>query len=166
MTGFEEIYQRYFKDVFLFLKGLTKDEHLAEELTEETFFKALEALDSFHGESDIRVWLCQIAKNLYFSYLRKNKKQLSLEEQEEINEFSHHVKTVEEQFINKEEAMRIHCILHDMKEPYKEVFSLRVFGELSFKQIGSIFEKTENWACVTYHRARLMLRQKMEEKHG
>ena len=82
VSGFEEIYRRYFKDVFLFLKGLTKDEHLAEELTEETFFKALEAVDSFQGECDIRVWLCQIAKNLYFSYLRKNKKQLSLEEQE------------------------------------------------------------------------------------
>ena len=65
VSGFEEIYQRYFKDVFLFLKGLTKNEHLVEELTEETFFKALEAVDSFQGECDIRVWLCQIVKNLY-----------------------------------------------------------------------------------------------------
>lgn len=162
MSDFEEIYQMYFRDVFLFLKGLSKNSNLAEELTEETFFKALSAMDSFEGKCDIRVWLCQIAKNLYYSYLRKNNKLESLEQEENIS-FVSHVKTVEENMINKEDAIHIHQIIHNMEEPYKEVFSLRIFGELSFKQIGSIFGKTENWACVTYHRARSKIQQEMEE---
>ena len=162
MSDFEEIYQMYFRDVFLFLKGLSKNSNLAEELTEETFFKALSAMDSFEEKCDIRVWLCQIAKNLYYSYLRKNNKLESLEQEENIS-FVSHVKTVEENMLNKEDAIHIHQIIHNMEEPYKEVFSLRIFGELSFKQIGNIFGKTENWACVTYHRARSKIQQEMEE---
>lgn len=164
MSNFEEVYQRYFKDVLLFLKGLCKNESLAEELTAETFLNALQAIDSFQGECDIRVWLCQIAKNLYYSYLRKNKR-LEPFEPEDMEHTDSQVKTIEEQMMDKESAIRIHRILHEMKEPYKEVFSLRVFGELSFGQIGNIFGKTENWACVTYHRARLKLQQEMEELH-
>lgn len=162
MSDFEEIYQMYFRDVFLFLKGLSKNSNLAEELTEETFFKALSAMDSFEEKCDIRVWLCQIAKNLYYSYLRKNNKLESLEQEDNIS-FVSHVKTVEENMLNKEDAIHIHQIIHNMEEPYKEVFSLRIFGELSFKQIGNIFGKTENWACVTYHRARSKIQQEMEE---
>lgn len=164
MSSFDELYQRYFQDVFFFLKGISKNESLAEELTAETFLKALEAIDSFQGDCDIRVWLCQIGKNLYYSYLRKNKRLEPLEEADAISTNSH-VKTIEEQMMDKESAIRIHHILHEMKEPYKEVFSLRVFGELSFNQIGSIFGKTENWACVTYHRAKLKLQQEMEALH-
>lgn len=163
MSDFEEIYQIYFKDVFLFLLGLTQNPGLAEELTEETFFRALETLDSFQKKCDIRVWLCQIAKNLYYSYLRKNNRLESLEQQQENRAFESQVITVEEKMLNKTDAIRIHRILHEMQEPYKEVFSLRIFGELSFKQIGSIFGKTENWACVTYHRARYKIQQEMEE---
>jgi len=162
VSDFEEIYQMYFRDVFLFLKGLSKNSNLAEELTEETFFKALSAMDSFEEKCDIRVWLCQIAKNLYYSYLRKNNKLESLEQEDNIS-FVSHVKTVEENMLNKEDAIHIHQIIHNMEEPYKEVFSLRIFGELSFKQIGNIFGKTENWACVTYHRARSKIQQEMEE---
>lgn len=73
MTGFEVIYREYFRDVFLFVLGLSKDEHIAEEVTEETFFRALDGIGKFRGECDIRVWLCQIAKNEYFQYLRKRK---------------------------------------------------------------------------------------------
>lgn len=164
MSSFDELYQSYFKDVLLFLKGISKNKSLAEELTAETFLKALEAIDSFHGECDIRVWLCQIAKNLYYTYLRKNKRLEPLEQEDTQIENSH-VKTIEEQMMDKDTAIRIHHILHEMKEPYKEVFSLRVFGELSFSQIGNIFGKTENWACVTYHRARLKLQQEMEDLH-
>ena len=119
-------------------------------------------MDSFEEKCDIRVWLCQIAKNLYYSYLRKNNKLESLEQEDNIS-FVSHVKTVEENMLNKEDAIHIHQIIHNMEEPYKEVFSLRIFGELSFKQIGNIFGKTENWACVTYHRARSKIQQEMEE---
>lgn len=155
---FEKIYVRYFNDVFLFLKKLSKDESIAEEITSETFFKAMRSVDTFRGETDIRVWLCQIAKNCYFSYLKKQQKIIDIDEVECTDSKS----TIEEQILNQSDAMRIHHLLHDLAEPYKEVFMLRVFGELSFKQIADIFQKTDNWACVTYHRARNKILSQME----
>jgi RNA polymerase sigma-70 factor (ECF subfamily) len=147
---FEEIYIRYFNDVFLFLKKLSKDEGIAEEITSETFFKAMRSIDTFRGEVDIRVWLCQIAKNCYFSHLKKQQRVVDIDD----IEFADNKDPIEEQILKQSDVMRIHLLLHNLAEPYKEVFMLRVFGELSFKQIAYIFRKTDNWACVTYHRAR------------
>ena len=165
MAGFEEefekIYIRYFNDVFLFLKKLSKDESMAEEITSETFFKAMRSIDTFRGETDIRVWLCQIAKNCYFSHLKKQQSVVNIDDIEDI-EFSDNKDTIEEQILNRSDAMQIHLLLHNLAEPYKEVFMLRVFGELSFKQIADIFQKTDNWACVTYHRARNKILKQME----
>lgn len=155
---FEKIYVRYFNDVFLFLKKLSKDESIAEEITSETFFKAMRSIETFRGETDIRVWLCQIAKNCYFSHLKKQQKIIDIDEVE----FTDSKSTIEEQILNQSDAMQIHRLLHDLAEPYKEVFMLRVFGELSFKQIADIFQKTDNWACVTYHRARNKILSQME----
>ena len=164
MAGFEEefekIYIRYFNDVFLFLKKLSKDESIAEEITSETFFKAMRSIDHFRGETDVRVWLCQIAKNCYFSYL---KKQQRVENIDDID-FPDNQDTIEERIAKQCDAMQIHRLLHHLAEPYKEVFMLRVFGELSFKQIADIFQKTDNWACVTYHRARNKIVTQMEDK--
>lgn len=158
---FEKIYIRYFNDVFLFLKKLSKDESIAEEITSETFFKAMRSIDTFRGETDIRVWLCQIAKNCYFSHLKKQQKIIDIDEVE----FTDNKSTIEEQILNQSDAMQIHRLLHDLAEPYKEVFMLRVFGELSFKQIADIFQKTDNWACVTYHRARNKILSQMEAEN-
>lgn len=164
MAGFEEefekIYIRYFNDVFLFLKKLSKDESVAEEITSETFFKAMRSINNFRGETDVRVWLCQIAKNCYFSHL---KKQQRIENIDDID-VPDNQDTIEEQILKQYDAMQIHLLLHKLAEPYKEVFMLRVFGELSFKQIADIFQKTDNWACVTYHRARNKILMQMEEK--
>lgn len=161
---FEAVYQIYFNRVYHFLYGMTKNEHLAEELTSDTFFKAMQAIDQFHGECQLGSWLCQIAKNTYFSYLKKCEKTGSLDAMAEEREFSSKEKTIEQQMLEQEDSAQIHRILHAMEEPYKEVFTLRVLGELSFRQIGDIFGKTENWACVTYHRARAKIRKEMEEK--
>jgi len=155
---FEKIYVRYFNDVFLFLKKLSKDESIAEEITSETFFKAMRSIDTFRGETDVRVWLCQIAKNCYFSHLKKQQRLVDIDDIEPLDSKD----TIEEQIINRSDAMQIHLLLHKLDEPYKEVFMLRVFGELSFKQIGNIFQKTDNWACVTYHRARNKILKQME----
>jgi RNA polymerase sigma-70 factor (ECF subfamily) len=155
---FEEIYIMYFNDVFLFLKKLSKDESIAEEITSETFFKAMRSIDAFRGDTDIRVWLCQIAKHCYFSQLKKQQGLVDIDDVE----FTDNIDTIEEQIINRSDAMRIHLLLHNLAEPYKEVFMLRVFGELSFKQIAKIFQKTDNWACVTYHRARNKILEQME----
>lgn len=166
---FEALYKEYFHDVYLFLFGLSKDEHIAEELTEEAFFRALRALDDFQRNCDIRVWLCQIAKNEYYQYLRKTKRLVTTDFSEESTVSSPYTsplsKPLEEQLIDSETAVRIHRLLHDMPDPYKEVFYLRVFGELSFEQIGDIFHKNANWACVTYHRARSKIQKQLEENH-
>ncbi len=159
MTELEEIYNYYFKDVYYFLYSLSKDKHVAEDLTSETFVKAIKAIESFKGNCDIKVWLFQIAKNSYYSYLRKHKNLIELDSvPEEKDDFD-----LEKSVISLEESMKIHEILHNLSEPYKEVFSLRVFGELSFKQIGSLFGKTENWACVTFHRARNKIKEEMRD---
>lgn len=161
---FNEIYERYFNDVFLYVRRLSKgNEQLAEEITSEVFFKAIRGIDRFRGDCDIRVWLCQIAKNSYYSYCKDNSPLHSIDELENT---AADEPSIEDIFVQRETSDKIRNLLHDLNEPYKEVFMWRVFGELSFKKIGEIFSKTENWACVTFHRARNMILKGMEEnKH-
>ena len=121
-------------------------------------FKRWHSIDSFLGDCDIRVWLCQIAKSCYYSYLKKADRTESIDNVE-ITEQS---TSFEEQLFRYDTAMQIQKTLHDVSEPYKEVFMWRVYAELSFKQIGQIFGKSENWACVTYHRARNRIKEKLE----
>ncbi len=159
MTEFESIYRRYFRDVELYLRAICRDETLAEELTEQVFFQALKALPKFRGECDIRTWLCSMARNAYLSHLRKQRPTEDID----ALQIPDPRQSVEEQIEDKHQAMAIHRVLHDLPEPYKEVFSLRVFGQLSFEDIGSLFGRTANWACVTYHRARQKIQKEMEE---
>lgn len=161
MTEFEQIYRDYFHDVFLYIRRLSNNEHIAEEITSETYYKAIRSVDSFRGDCDIRVWLCQIAKNCYCSYLKKAGRVDSIEDIDLLN-VSVPDETVEERLARQDEVMQIQKILHDVPDPYKEVFMWRVFAELSYKQIGQLFGKSENWACVTYHRARNMIREGLE----
>lgn len=159
---FEVIYQTYFRDVFLYIRRLSGSDDLAEEITSETFFKALEALDRFRGDCQLRVWLCQIAKNCYYTHMKKQHRTCRLEDLDTV--FSAPASTdMEERLIDKNEASRIARLAHDLPEPYRSVFTLRVFQEQSFRHIGSLFGKTENWACVTYHRARAKIKKEMEE---
>ena len=163
MTEFEKIYRDYFNDVYLYIRRLSGNEHTAEEITSEAFFKAMSSIGSFRGDCDIRVWLCQIAKNCYYTYLKKAKNTEPVDIVE-LSELPSKESSAEEQCMRREEAARIRTILHHIPEPYKEVFMWRVFAELSFKQIGQIFGKSENWACVTYHRAKTMLKSRLEDK--
>ena len=163
MTDFEALYNTYFKDVYMYLLRLSGDEHIAEEITSDTFFKAMRSIDKFRGDCDVRVWLCQIAKNSYFSYLKKKTKTHSIDDTE-MQDVPDTCSNVTEEIIRKDEAERINRILHDINDPYKEVFMWRVYADLSFKQIAQIFGKTENWACVTYHRARKKILERLEEE--
>lgn len=163
MMEFEKIYQKYFYDVFRYIRKLSNNEHIAEEITADTFFKAMSAIDRFRGDCDIRVWLCQIAKNCYLSYLKKNGHIEDLTETV-LPCIADPSDNLEEQITEQDEAAQIRKVLHIVPEPYKEVFMWRVFAELSFKQIGEIFKKSENWACVTYHRARTMIKNRLEER--
>ena len=159
MTQLEEIYNNYFKDVYFFIYSLSKDKNIAEDLTSETFIKAIKSIESFKGNCDIKVWLFQIAKNSYYSYRRKHKSLIELDSVPEKKDEN----DIEKSVISSEVSMKTHEILHNLSEPYKEVFSLRVFGELSFRQIGSLFGKTDNWACVTFQRARNKIREEMRD---
>ena len=159
---FERIYQLYFKDVYYYILSLSRNKYIAEDITSETFLKAMKAIDNFRGDTKLSVWLCQIAKNQYFSYLRKNKKIEfrkdldNLMEKEDINIF-------ERDIISKDEFIRINSIIDSsLQEPYDEIFRLRFYGELSFKEIGKLFGKTDNWACVIYHRARKKIQKELE----
>jgi len=158
VTDFQEVYDLYFRDVYRYALSLCRNDILAEEITQETFFKALTKLDSFDGTCKISVWLCQIAKNTYISLCRKNKRFATNADVSLLAEDD----CMEDRFCNQETAFVIHKILHTLAEPYKEVFSLRTFGELSFKQIAQLFGKTETWARVTYHRARLKIQEELK----
>ena len=162
MTDFEKLYHTYFSDVYLYIRRLSGDAHMAEEITSETFFKAMHSIESFRGDCDVRVWLCQIAKNCYYTHIKKAAK-LQAADLDELQNMADPAPDLAQQLIRKEEVRRIQKVLHDISEPYKEVFMWRVFAQLSFKQIGSIFGKNENWACVTYHRARKMMIRRLEE---
>lgn len=159
MTEFETIYRTYFREVELYLRAICHDAHLAEELTEQVFFQALKALPEFRGDCDIRTWLCAMGRNCYLTHLRKARPSAPIDELQ----IPDPKQAVEEQVADREQAMAIHRVLHDLPEPYKEVFSLRIFGQLSFGDIGSLFGRTANWACVTYHRARQKIQNEMEE---
>ena len=159
---FEQIYNTFFKAVYRYIWQLSGNEHIAEEITGETFFKAMKSINNFRGECDMRVWLCQIAKNTYFSYLKKNGKIESIDEAKFQN-IANPNDFIDEQVNTQEEAAQLRKILHSISEPYKEVFMWRVFGELSFNEIGDLYGKTDNWACVTYHRARKMIQSRLEE---
>ena len=157
----EELYRTYFDIVYRYICSISQDGPLAEEVTQETFFKALKKIDQFRGDCDVRVWLCQIAKNTLYDHLKKQKKQLSGDEQLEKTE-SDGGELLEEKLAQRSQAMEIHKVLHRLSEPYKEVFSLRTFGELTFREIGMLFGKSENWARVTYYRARVKIREELE----
>lgn len=157
----EELYRTYFDIVYRYIRSVSQDGSLAEEVTQETFFKALKKADQFRGDCDVRVWLCQIAKNTLYDHLKKQKKQLLGDEKLEKAE-SAGGELLEEKLAQRSQAMEIHKILHRLSEPYKEVFSLRTFGELTFREIGMLFGKSENWARVTYYRARVKIREELE----
>ena len=162
---FEQIYSTYFKSVYRYIWKLSGDEHIAEEITSETFLKAMKSIGDFRGDCDMRVWICQIAKNTYYSYLKKNHRTASADETE-LQSIADPDAFIEEQIGIQEEANQIREILHTMPDPYKEVFMWRVFGELSFKEIGALYGKTDNWACVTYHRARKIIQDRMNRNGG
>lgn len=157
MTQFEEIYEAYFREVYLYAFTLTKDREQAQEITSETFARALEGIDRFRGDCDVRYWLCRIAKNCYTSQLRKDGRLTELPE--ELSQEG----SVEQNAIDAALSEQAQAALHALEEPYKEVFMLRIYGELSFRRIGALFGKTENWACVVFHRARNKLKERMEE---
>ena len=158
MPDFGKIYTEYFSDVYKYVLSLCRNESLAEEVTQETFFKAMRNIDKFNGDCKLYVWLCQIAKNTYFT-LAKKQKHITSGEDVEHQDFS---ADIESAYLDKENARRLHILLHNLNEPYKEVFTLRVFGELHFSQIGELFGKTDSWARLIFYRAKKQLQEDLK----
>ena len=137
----EEIINAEYQAVYHYILSLCRDEKEAEDITQDTFVKAISA-ESFRGESSYYSWLCSIGRNIWIDKCRRSGKIQGGSPQ------------LEEVLADGELLRQVHRIIHEMDEPYKEVFTLKVFGDLSFKDISSLFGKTESWARVTYHRAR------------
>lgn len=161
---FENVYQLYFKDIYFFIKGLSSSDTIAEEITQETFFKALKHLNQYDASQDIRAWLYTIARNTYYSYIKKMK---HCDLTEATADMQDNNIDILQMLVDENSAFTIYQCLHTLKEPYKEIFSLRIFGELSFEKIGALFGKNSSWARVTFYRAKIMIIEKLEElEHG
>ena len=158
MEDFSELYELYFKDVYRYILAISKDSAIAEEITQDAFLKALKQIRKFKGRCSIRVWICQIAKNSYYTYVKKRKNLSSLEEVEISTEVS-----LDEEIIRQENLLEINREFNNLSEPYNDVFYLRIYMNLSFDEIGEAYEKSESWARVTYHRAKLKIRSKVVE---
>lgn len=154
----KKLYETSYMQVYSYVMTLCKESHMAEELTQETFFRAMtaERAAEFHGLAQETTWLCAIAKHLWIDETRKRKRNADLPDDVDSGE------DVAQTVADRDASWRLHRLLHELEEPYKEVFSLRVFGELSFAEIGALFGKTETWARVTYHRAKLKIQERME----
>ncbi|MBQ7968734.1 MAG: RNA polymerase sigma factor [Clostridia bacterium] len=158
---YEKLYNSYYMQVYSYAVSLVRNRELAEEITQNTFYKAVSAKAQFKGKCDELTWLCSIAKNLYYDEMRNNQRIAYISEISELPSDE----SVERAAADSDMAFRIHLVIHCLDEPYKEVFQIRVFGELSFAQIATIFGKTETWARVTYHRAKLKIKERMDEKN-
>lgn len=159
---YEKLYNSYYLRIYSYVVTLVKNHETAEEITQNTFYKAMSTKAEFRGRSNEFTWLCSIAKNLCSDEFKKHKHTADISELDEAVS----PQNVESSVENSDTAYYIHLILHGLEEPYKEVFQLRVFGELSFAQIAAIFGKTESWARVTYHRAKLKIQERMTENNG
>jgi len=157
-TNFEQLYNTYYMKVYSFVMTLAKNRTDSEDITQKAFFRAMTTDEKHRGGSSEFTWLCAIAKNIFIDEQRA-RKHIGESEPEAVSNVN-----IEKSVVDEDTAFRVHQVVHNLEEPYKEVFQLRIFGELSFRKIGLLFGKTENWARVTYHRARLKIQERMEEK--
>ena len=156
MQNIKQIYKEYFETVNKYLFCLTHDNDISEELTQETFYKAVQKINTYKGKCKMSVWLCQIAKNLWYDQCRKNKKVINIEE----NLFDvQALESTENQVISNDEKISLYKKMQKLDEKTREVIYLRITGELTFKEIATILNKTENWARITFYRGKSKLKE-------
>ena len=158
MQNIEEIYKEYSTSVYKYLFCLTQNREVSEDLTQETFAIAVKNIKKFRGECKLSVWLCQIAKHLWYKELKKKNNNISLED---INENVLYDDNLEENYFRKEDSIKLFKDMQKLDEKSREVMYLRMVGNLSYDEIGEILGKTSNWARVTYYRAK----QKIKEEN-
>lgn len=153
MNGLTEIYETHVEQVFKYIITLCRNVDIAEELTQETFYEAIRSIENYNGQCKMSVWLCQIAKHTYYKYVDKQVKQADKIQSNE------HVNSIEFDIIASENKIELFQMVHLLEEPYKEIVLLRLLGGLSFKEIGEVHQRNENWARVSFYRAKLKLRE-------
>lgn len=147
---FDEIYRLYADELYRFIYKLSMNEALSMDILQNTMLKAIMSYDKFKGKCSVKTWLCTIAKNEYYNIIKSSEsKNLSLDEARNSQ-----TESIENRILDSSQALEVHRVLHKLDEPYKEIFTLRVFAELKFSDIGAIFGKSENWARVNFFRAK------------
>ena len=159
----EKIYNAYFNDVYKYVRKLAGDEHIAEEITADTFFKAMRALDSFRGDCDIRIWLCQIAKNTYYKYLKTHAKEENTEEELHQEQEEKPVSTVVEE---KQMIGHIRRVIAGLDEREQKIVEYRLFEEKPYKEIGILLGIREATAKVLFSRTKVKIQQQLKEEYG
>ncbi|MBR0512408.1 MAG: sigma-70 family RNA polymerase sigma factor [Ruminococcus sp.] len=155
----DEIYRLYAGDVYRYLFSLCRNEHLAQDLLQDVMLKAVTGFDKFRGDSSVKTWRFTIAKNLYLNHVKRaDNRNLPIEEDLLRSEDN-----LEERIMDQSQVLHIHRLVHSLDDPYREVFTLRVFAELKFDDIGAVFGKTGNWARVSYYRAKEKILSMMKE---
>ena len=149
----DDIFKLYGQDVFKYLLALTKNTDIAEELTQETFYQAIKSINRYDGSCKITTWLFAIAKNVYHNYVRKEIKKNGNVSLDDITLTF---------YDDNSQVQNIYKEIHNLGEPYNEIILLRVFSDMNFKQIGEVFNKSESWARVTFHRAKLRLKERLD----
>lgn len=160
MVSIEEAYRRHAQMVYQYLLSLCRQQDIAEELTQETFYQAIRCVDGFDNSCKFTTWLCAIAKNQYYAYVRKHPAT------EELDADMPSEASAEQTAMEKLQYTELLKKLHQCPEPYREVLHLRLLGELSFREIGDIFGKTENWARVTFYRGKEKPRREIGKNEG
>ena len=163
MQDIEEIYQEYSITVYKYLFCLTQNRDISEELTQETFAIAVEDIKKFRGECKLSVWLCQIAKHLWYKELKKSKKNVNVSF-EEVNDNILYDESLEEIICEKEEKLKLFKDMQKLDEKSREVMYLRMVGNLSYEEIGEILGKTANWSRVTFYRAKQKIREENKDE--
>ena len=161
----DELYKKYSKYIFYYLNSLSEDVYIAEELTQETFYKAIKGINKFNNDCKISTWLCKIAKNTWNDYLRKSKlqKNFSIDDENFVEKMIFE-QSFEDNVEDKSEIISLYKYIHELDEDTREVFYLRLKGELSFKEIGEILDKSEDWARLTFYRGKIKLKEAMNNK--
>lgn len=168
MESMEDIYRKYSNYVYQYLLAASHDAEVAEEVTQETFCQAITSIHKFDGSCKITTWLCAIAKNQLLTYRRKHPKMEPLERENQsgdvisvMDEYSQG-DSAEMEYLDQDSKIAIMKKIHMLKEPYREILYLRIYGGLSFKEIGEVFNKTENWARVSFYRCKEQVRKELD----
>lgn len=158
----ENIYRQYALPLKKYICSLCYDSNLADDIVSETFYRAIKNIDSFYG-GNIFTWLCTIAKNIFFNHNKKKESQnMSLDDSEYIEPVS--AEQTEDVVIQNEANAELYASINELEEQDRQVIYLRIFADMSFKDIGAKLGKSENWARVTFFRCKDKLRRRMKDE--